>query len=249
MMALILLKKLRSMFFAYSSLCLYWYFICFFCAHQNDAQTNTTSSDDIKVHAKSKPRSARQNLNGSIFTNMQHLHPTFQIFVLRRIITFYTSKKELSDDISFYHCMSVSVTFLCYFFHSIMLLCNLFFFLFQQLLTYILAVFWDLGICDLIDTFKDVQKVQHAFYDLFQHWYIQDYKALRKLSDLGISLKRHVFVDNCQCSEFLKYISQVLRYIFFRWTQCYFCYLQTILTFFLTEPCKTSTQIYLDTSA
>ena len=148
---------------------------------------------------------------------MQHLHPAFQIFILRRIIIFYTSKKELSDDISFYHCMSVSFTFLYFFFCTpLCYYVTFFFFLFQQLLTSILAVFWDLGICDLIDTFKDVQKVQHAFYDLFQHWYIQDYKALRKLSDLGISLKRHVFIDYCQCSEFLKYISHVLRYIFFR---------------------------------
>ena len=90
-------------------------------------------------------------------------------------------------------------------------LCYYVSFFLQQLLTSILAVFWDLGICDLIDTFKDVQKVQYAFYDLFQYWYLQDYKALRKIADLGISLKRHVFVDNCQCSEFLKYISQVLR--------------------------------------
>ena len=187
----------------------------------------------MKVQAKSKLRSARQNLNGSIFTNMQHLHPSFQIFVLRRLITFYNSKKELSDDISFYQCMSVSYSFpffstpLCYYVS----------FFLQQLLTSILAVFWDLGICDLIDTFKDVQKVQHAFYDLFQYWYIQDYKALRKISDLGISLKRHVFVDNCQCSEFLKYISQVLRYIFFRSTKCYFGYLQTIHISCSTEPC------------
>ena len=65
----------------------------------------------MKVQAKSKLRSARQNLNGSIFTNLQHLHPSFQIFILRRLINFYTSKKELTDDISFYQCMSVSCTF------------------------------------------------------------------------------------------------------------------------------------------
>ena len=69
----------------------------------------------------------------------------------------------------------------------------------------------------MIDTFKDIQKVQ-------------DYKSLKKLSDLGISLKRHVFVDNCQCSEFLKYISQVLGYIYF--LRCYFCFLETVINFF-----------------
>ena len=53
-----------------------------FCINQNDANTNTTSIDNRKIAAKSKPRSVRQNLNGSIFTNMQHLHPAFQIFIL-----------------------------------------------------------------------------------------------------------------------------------------------------------------------
>ena len=66
-----------------------------------------------------------------------------------------------------------------------------------------------LGIVDLIDSFKDVLKVLNGFHSLFEKWYIEDYKNLKKLSDFGISLKRHVFVENCQCSEFLKFIAQV----------------------------------------
>ena len=69
--------------------------------------------------------------------------------------------------------------------------------------------FLDMGIADLIDSFKDVQKVLHGFFSLFEEWYVEDYKLMRKIADLGISLKRHVFVDNCQCAEFLKFISQV----------------------------------------
>jgi len=146
-------------------------------------------------------------LNGSTFTNFQHVHPAFQIFILRRIQNFYTTKKEIQEDISFYQCMSVSA-FIFVFFVLHLLYLRPFPFP-QNLLSSILAVFWDMGIADLIDSFKDIQKVLHGFYSLFEKWYLEDYKNLRKLSDLGISLKRHVFVDNCQCAEFLKYISQV----------------------------------------
>ena len=66
-----------------------------------------------------------------------------------------------------------------------------------------------MGIADLIDSFKDVQKVLRGFYSLFEKWYLEDYKNSRKISDLGISLKHHVFVDNCQCADILRFISQV----------------------------------------
>ena len=66
-----------------------------------------------------------------------------------------------------------------------------------------------MGIADLIDSSKDVQKVLHGFYSLFEKWYLEDYKNLHKISDLGISLKRHVFVDNCQCADFFRFILQV----------------------------------------
>ena len=42
----------------------------------------------------------------------------------------------------------------------------------QNLLSSILSVFWDMGIADLIDSFKDVQKVLHGFYSLFEKWYL-----------------------------------------------------------------------------
>ena len=175
---------------------------------QTDTDMEQPSTDSLKVASRTKARASRQYLNGSAFTNFQHVHPSFQIFILKRILNFYTNKKEIQEDISFYLCMSVS-TFVC-------LLCLLPWETkknsrasLQQLFTSILSVFWDLGIVDLIDSFKDVQKVLHGFHGLFEKWYIEDYKNLRKLSDLGISLKRHVFVDNSQCSEFLKFIAQV----------------------------------------
>ena len=86
------------------------------CVKQTDATPLTASVDESKVAAKNKPRSSRQNLNQSVFTNMQHIHPSLQIFILKHIVNFYTSKKELLDDISFYHCMSVSFFFPLLFF-------------------------------------------------------------------------------------------------------------------------------------
>ena len=83
---------------------------------QKDAPQITLSSDNSKIASKTKPCSARQNLNWSIFTNMQHLHPALQFFVLKRLLNFYSSKKELTDGISFYHCMSVSVSLTLYHF-------------------------------------------------------------------------------------------------------------------------------------
>ena len=65
-----------------------------------------------------------------------------------------------------------------------------FLFLLQNLLSSIVSVFWDLGIADLIDSFKDIQKVLHAFYYLFEKWCLEDYKSLRKISNIGISLKK-----------------------------------------------------------
>ena len=53
-----------------------------------------------------------QNLNESIFTNFQNLHAALQIFILKCIRTFYSSKKEIRDDVSFYLCMSVSTLLL-----------------------------------------------------------------------------------------------------------------------------------------
>ena len=75
----------------------------------------------------------------------------------------------------------------------------------------------------------------HGFYSLFEKGYLENYKNLRKLSDLGISLKHHVFVENCQCAEFMKFISQVLLpptspFFFFCFQQlCFILCLRTAL--------------------
>ena len=76
---------------------------------------------------------------------------------------------------------------------------------------------------DLIDTFRDV-KVWHAFYPLFEKWYVEDNKALKKLSDIGISLKRHIFVDNSQCTELMKFVAKVSSFPFDSFfTYCLLC--------------------------
>ena len=100
----------------------YFYFLNFVgcsilspsCILQTDTQNEPLSIDSLKVASRTKARSSRQYLNGSAFTNFQHVHPTLQIFILKRILNFYTNKKEIQEDISFYLCMSVS-TFLCVF--------------------------------------------------------------------------------------------------------------------------------------
>ena len=57
------------------------HFFPFAFINQTDPTPTTASVDETKVAAKNKPRSSRQNLNGYIFINMQHIHPSFQIFI------------------------------------------------------------------------------------------------------------------------------------------------------------------------
>ena len=45
---------------------------------------------------------------------------------------------------------------------------------FPDLLFSILSIFGDMCIADLIDSFKDVQKVLHVFFPLFEKWYVED---------------------------------------------------------------------------
>jgi len=47
-------------------------------------------------------------LSGTVFLNFHHLHPEFQKFILRRIQTVYTSKKEVLSDVTFFLIVSVS---------------------------------------------------------------------------------------------------------------------------------------------
>ena len=99
--------------------------------------------------------------------------------------------------------------------------------------------FLGLGLVDLIDCFKDIYNQSPAWF-LSVVWelvcrYVEDNKALKKLSDIGISLKRHIFVDNCQCTEFLMFLAKVSSFPF----DFYFFYLllclsmQTSLNIFL----------------
>ena len=73
-----------------------------------ETATDSASLDALKVASRTKAKSIRQNLNGSTFTNFQHVHPAFKLFILKCIHNFHTTKKEIQEDISFYQCMSVS---------------------------------------------------------------------------------------------------------------------------------------------
>ena len=57
---------------------------------------------------RAKGTTVRQVLTGTVFLNFHHLHPEFQKFILRRIETVYTSKKEVQSDVTFFLIVSVS---------------------------------------------------------------------------------------------------------------------------------------------
>ena len=70
----------------------------------------------------------------------------------------------------------------------------------QQLISSILGIFWGLGILNFFESFKDMNKVLHGFFQVFEKWYASDHIALKKLLDVGISVKHHIFDDICQCT-------------------------------------------------
>jgi len=57
---------------------------------------------------RAKGTTVRQVLSGTVFLNFHHLHPEFQKFILRRMKTVYTSKKEIQSDVTFFLIVSVS---------------------------------------------------------------------------------------------------------------------------------------------
>ena len=57
---------------------------------------------------RAKGTTVRQVLSGTVFLNFHHLHPEFQKFILKRIQTVYTSKKEIQSDVTFFLIVSVS---------------------------------------------------------------------------------------------------------------------------------------------
>ena len=68
---------------------------------------------------RAKGVTVRQVLSGTVFLNFQHLHPEFQKFILYRIQTVYTSKKQVQSDVTFFLIVSVTTlvafgsTYLC----------------------------------------------------------------------------------------------------------------------------------------
>ena len=61
-----------------------------------------------KIDALKKVPTVRQVLSGNVFLNFQHLHPEFQMFILRRIQSHYVAKKDIQSDVTFFLVMSVS---------------------------------------------------------------------------------------------------------------------------------------------
>ena len=75
------------------------------------AQTMTYYFEPAYVRTSGVERkipTVRQVLSGNVFINFHHLHPEFQIFILRRIQTHYVAKKDIQSDVTFFLVMSVS---------------------------------------------------------------------------------------------------------------------------------------------
>ena len=61
-----------------------------------------------KIVALKKVPTVRQVLSGNVFLNFQHLHPEFQMFILRRIQSHYVAKKDIHSNVTFFLVISVS---------------------------------------------------------------------------------------------------------------------------------------------
>ena len=131
-----------------------------------------------------------------MFLNFHHLHPEFQKFILYRIQNYYTTKKQVQSDVTFFLIISVSTLVLIFpikFYHKLVILSLHILVFVQQLLCSTMSVFWGLGIGYLIDYFQnDIEKLVHAFYPLFKFWVQLDYHNLKKLSDMSISIRRFI---------------------------------------------------------
>ena len=83
---------------------------------------------------RAKGTTVRQVLSGTVFLNFHHLHPEFQKFILRRMKTVYTSKKEIQSDVTFFLIVSVSPKVPSFPFHFLIdtdeMINTLFYFLF-----------------------------------------------------------------------------------------------------------------------
>ena len=118
---------------------------------------------------------------------------------------------------------------ICFFFQITF---ELKFMLLLAAITYIYSVYFlELGIADLIISFQDVHKVLHGFYSLFKKWHLEDYKSLRKLSDLGFLLKETRFCWQLSVHRFFKIyfsgtttIIQMVFHFFYFWNKilCFF---------------------------
>ena len=153
---------------------------------------------------RAKGTTVRQVLSGTVFLNFHHLHPEFQKFILRRIETVYTSKKEVQSDVIFFLLVSVSAKVhsfpFPYLIDSDEIVVTFIFFVAISFINHVCIL--GSGINCLIQFFQnDREKIVHAFYPLFKTWVQQDYHNLEKLSDLSISIRRCVSINLSTCSQ------------------------------------------------
>ena len=75
-----------------------------------------------------------------------------------------------------------------------------------------LSLFWTKGLSSIIDYFNNIDKLLAAFYPLFKKWWFANKKALMKVADHCVTIKRSQLVPDCQSHDFKQWCkSQTIK--------------------------------------
>ena len=75
-----------------------------------------------------------------------------------------------------------------------------------------LSLFWTKGLSSMIDYFNNIDKLLAAFYPLFKKWWLTNKKALMKVADHCVTIKRSQLVPGCQSHDFKQWCkSQAIK--------------------------------------
>ena len=73
----------------------------------NDSANDTSSGEEESASTR---LASQGYITGQLFLNMHHLHRLVQEFLLSRLLTFYTSKKQFTNDVDFFFPFCVRVS-------------------------------------------------------------------------------------------------------------------------------------------
>jgi hypothetical protein len=65
-----------------------------------------------------------------------------------------------------------------------------------------LSRFWTKGLSSVLDYFNNIDKLLAAFYPLFKKWWLTNKKALMKVADHCVTIKRSQLVPGCKSHDF-----------------------------------------------